>query len=411
MSEEPPRPPTIAVSAVRAQLERVLDSGPMRNSKRCQSLLRYVVEAAIEGRFDTVKERTIGVEVFGRGPGYDTNEDSVVRHAAVEVRKRLAQYYLDHEHELRIVLPQGGYVPEFRPPAPEGSAEAPVRARATRGRARAWWALAATAVAVGAGLAYWRPSAPSPLELFWAPVLKDRASVVVSVGQPTRVYNFGGSRSAELDARMVGLGSTPPEQAEALKRTTLTLDELAPAGKRYLFLGDSLCLLKVTTLLASHGKAYVVRGVEATAFQDLRGSPAVLIGLHNNRWTVGLVGNLRFYFARDAGGNDELHDRQHDDRPRWSRPLMAGDESVTEDYAIVTRVVDASTEETVISAAGLRHFGTLAAGDFLTSEAYMSEAFREAPPGWHRKNIQVVLNTHMVGGATGPPRVVATHFW
>jgi len=91
--------------------------------------------------------------------------------------------------------------------------------------------------------------------------------------------------------------------------------------------------------------------------------------------------------------------------------MLAGDESAIEDYAIVTRVVDASTEETVISAAGLRHFGTLAAGDFLTNEAYMREAFRDAPPGWYRKNIQVVLNTRMVGGAAGPPRVVATHFW
>jgi len=52
----------------------------------------------------------------------------------------------------------------------------------------------------------------------------------VSVGQPTRVYNFGGARSAELDTKMVGLGSTPPEQAEVLRRTTLTLGELAPPG-------------------------------------------------------------------------------------------------------------------------------------------------------------------------------------
>jgi hypothetical protein len=137
----------------------------------------------------------------------------------------------------------------------------------------------------------------------------------------------------------------------------------------------------------------------------------VLIGLNNNRWTTGLLGNLRYYFRRDANGNDELHDRQDDKQPRWSWPIVDSDERMTEDFAIVTRVVDPSTEQTVVAAAGLRHFGTLAAGDFLTNEAYMREAFQNAPPGWHEKNIQIVLRTRVVDGAAGPPKVVATHFW
>jgi hypothetical protein len=52
---------------------------------------------------------------------YDTNQDSVVRTKAAEVRKRLAQYYLEpeHQHELRLSLPAGCYVAGFR--APVGS--------------------------------------------------------------------------------------------------------------------------------------------------------------------------------------------------------------------------------------------------------------------------------------------------
>ena len=103
--------------AVREQLERLLGSPHFRTSRRCQSLLRYVVEAWLEGHPDRIKERIIGVEVFGREPDYDTNQDSVVRTTAAEIRKKLAQYYLDpeHEHELRVLLPQGSYLPEFRP--------------------------------------------------------------------------------------------------------------------------------------------------------------------------------------------------------------------------------------------------------------------------------------------------------
>jgi hypothetical protein len=131
----------------------------------------------------------------------------------------------------------------------------------------------------------------------------------------------------------------------------------------------------------------------------------------NGSARVGLGDGLRFYFRRDASGNDELRDRRHDERPRWSRPLLNGDQRLVEDYAIVSRAFDASTEKTVITAAGLRHLGTLAAGDFLTSEAYMHAAFRNAPPGWHRKNIQVVIHTRVVSGEAGPPQVVAMHLW
>src|SRR5262245_60389409 len=105
--------------AALAQLARILESPQFRSSKRCSLFLRYVVEKASERRLEGLKERTLGAEVFGRSPQYDTNQDPVVRTAAGEVRKRLAQYYLEpgHEDELRISLPAGSYVPEAHSPA------------------------------------------------------------------------------------------------------------------------------------------------------------------------------------------------------------------------------------------------------------------------------------------------------
>ena len=82
-----------------------------------------------------------------------------------------------------------------------------------------------------------------------------------------------------------------------------------------------------------------------------------------------------------------------------------------EEYAIVSRIFDAPTEKTVVSIAGMTFNGTTAAGEFLTNERYMREAFGRAPSGWNQKNIQVILKTTMMGGATGPPKVVATYFW
>src|SRR5438477_9899955 len=101
---------------IRNQLDRILAHPRFRNSKRYPALLRYVVETALEGRADSLKERTIGIEVFGREPDYDTNLDHTVRTSAGEVRKRLAQYYVesDRDQEIRIDLPAGSYVPQFR---------------------------------------------------------------------------------------------------------------------------------------------------------------------------------------------------------------------------------------------------------------------------------------------------------
>ena len=82
-----------------------------------------------------------------------------------------------------------------------------------------------------------------------------------------------------------------------------------------------------------------------------------------------------------------------------------------EEYAIVSRILDPTTEKTVIAVIGTTFFGTLAGSEFLTHPSYMEDVFRSAPADWRHKNIQVVLKAAMMGGATGPPRVIATYFW
>ena len=112
---EPPR----SVILVREQLRRLLAHPLFTNSKRYPVLLAYTVEQALDGNASELKERTIGVEAFGREPSYDVNLDPVVRITAAEVRKRLIQYYYnsDHAGELVIEMPVGSYVPTFRGPS------------------------------------------------------------------------------------------------------------------------------------------------------------------------------------------------------------------------------------------------------------------------------------------------------
>src|SRR5580700_10217272 len=104
---------------VREQLRRLVAHPLFTNSKRYPVLLTFTVEQTLLGNASELKERTIGIEAFGREPVYDVNLDPVVRTAAAEVRKRLSQYYYnpDHAGELVIELPIGSYVPIFREPA------------------------------------------------------------------------------------------------------------------------------------------------------------------------------------------------------------------------------------------------------------------------------------------------------
>src|SRR5438309_3256032 len=110
--------PQIAVHA-----EDILCSGPFRTSRQCQDLFRYVVEHSLAGSDDSLRERVIGIEVFGRAPDYDTADDPVVRLRAADIRKRLAQYYQAGKNEpgtWKIEIPTGSYKAQFH--RTEGSA-------------------------------------------------------------------------------------------------------------------------------------------------------------------------------------------------------------------------------------------------------------------------------------------------
>ena len=95
-------------------LRSVLDSPYFSKSKRYPALLEFAVRAALEDGSNPVKERTVGVQVFGRPANYDTGNDSVVRIAAGEVRRRTAAYFSEHsEAPVRIDIPVGCYKAEF----------------------------------------------------------------------------------------------------------------------------------------------------------------------------------------------------------------------------------------------------------------------------------------------------------
>jgi len=94
---------------------RISASSSLGRSRLMVDFLLYVVDRHIHDRSDEITEQQIGVLVFGRTEGYDTNEDNIVRSYARNLRKRIEEYFAKEgkREELLLQIPRGGYAPVF----------------------------------------------------------------------------------------------------------------------------------------------------------------------------------------------------------------------------------------------------------------------------------------------------------
>lgn len=400
----PSLPPDKA-DAVRTSLEQVLGSHLFRGSHRCQVLLRHVTEQTLAGETSGLKERTLGVEVFGRAPDYDTSQDPIVRASAAEIRKKLAQYYQEpgHESEARIELLSGSYVAEFH--FNGAAVVAPRRSHKRYGLITGGVVCVALLIlALTVALRSW---GRSDLDRLWAPLLSAPGQVLICVGQPV-AYNL---RSAQAQDAIQGFDVPEPPAGPPESRVILQ-EDLIILWDRYVALGDAVCLVHLTSLLERYRKPYRIRGERSTSFADLRDTPAVLIAAFDNPWTLRVAGQLRFTFRKDsAHATDMVHDRQHPENTEWKMTGAWPNWDITTDYAIVSRILDTTTDRPVLIAAGITQYGTMAAGEFLSNPEYFSEAVRQFPRDWPKKNLQIVLRVPVVHLTPGRPRVLATHVW
>jgi len=392
-------------AAVLQQLERLLQNPHFHKSKRFPVFLRFVVTEALAGRADNLKERTLGIEVFGKDPNYDTTEDPIVRVTAGEIRKRIAQYYQEpgHEHEIRVLLPSGSYAPHFcfaedakainqkEQAAPvEASLPNPVSAPAVH--TFSWGALVVTAavlaVAIGAGLA-WRTLHPPALEQFWAPFVKSPDPILFCIADQNQ-YSTITLRDAANPQRQTTLSD---------HMITVIIEDMNP-------------VVDIAGLLHTYGKSYRVQGESVTTLSDLRRSPSIFIGAYDNGWTLRLTSPLRFHFVN----NPEMtrfwiEDRNNPTKQDWLLERSHQDTGTYKDYAIVARLLDPNTDRFVVVAAGIARGGTVAAGEFLVDARHLDELALKAPKDWSRKNVEIVLETQVIDGRSGPPRIDEVYTW
>jgi hypothetical protein len=361
------------------------------------------------GEEELLKERSIGVEVFGRDPDYDTAGDPVVRVRATEVRKRLAQYYQEtgSSDDVRFEIPSGSYRAEFHWPGPKSDPELPAAIAPPK---RNRWVLPAAGILIAlvAAAIIFRPKpASAPLDVFWSPAIASPGPVLIYCGQPV-VYFL--SREVHEKYRP----TVPPDKQRGSYplvldgSATLRGTDVIPVTDQFVGIGNAHTAAMLAALFARRDKKVEIRYANDLSFSDLRSSPSVLIGGFSNLWTLEMTGQLRFVFEQEAGLR-RIRDRSAG--KTYQLQNIAPDGKTPEDYAVVSRLFDSATGQPLVSAAGITQYGTRAAGELLTDPGRLAAALRSAPQGWEKKNVQILLHTTVYRGTPAPPRVLETHVW
>jgi hypothetical protein len=404
--------------AVEKQLECILEHPTFRGSARSSRFLRYVVEYWLEEEHhgEQLKERTLGVALFGLDPAYDTTQNTVVRNAAVDVRKRLVLYYLEpgHADEIQIALHAGSYLPQISLPAEtdqqvgppdEGSKrehgeESTVQAEAIpnvsmlatkqlRQRNLAFLAvsvLISLAVGASAGILMWRHWSSqseskedlSSLNQFWQPVLNatpPEPTILVCVGQLSQVIDG---------------------------------EQVAP-------LGNAFAVADIARLFALEGAKSRIDVANAINAEQLQTSTVILIGGLDNIWTAMLTEPLRFHFLSQTDAASQktvwIEDRKNPGKRDWSISNLSQSPGEVNDYAIVARFKDPKTGQWRVVVSGVNDVGTNIASRILTGPNNIIELTKHLPAGWDSKNIEVVFRVKIVNGKFGYPEFVAYDIW
>jgi len=428
-------------TAVRAELEMMLKAPHFAQSHRCKDFLSYVVLQTLSGSANHLKERTIGISVFGRATDYDTGDDSIVRVTANEVRKRIDQFYRESRvaHTMQIELPKGAYVPEFRiqplqrvkeierDVAPDSSHQATVEGESgatsetpslvvgsevaakdqsplaligaheePRFRRGAVFALLLVLLlCVGATIfMIWRDRTQQTGPQVWEAFLHSNTPVLICVDThdlhlPNPASSSGGQKFVDL----------------VLHKQIISLD-------------DAAVISSMAAMLGKKGIPFRVVGAEQTSLTEFRRQPVILVGAIDNIWTIRLSQSLRYRIevANPPGsGSDKepiasIVDSQHAESAPWSVDLSIPFGAWKSDYAILARTDDTTTGVPVLIEAGLGNPGSVTASELITSGA-LERQLKSDPLCKGKANFEAVVGTAIIDTKPGPPHVLRLNCW
>lgn len=406
-----------AIPALRAHLRELAESSAFKGSRRSQQFLEHVVEKALTGRGDELKERNLGVELFGRDPSYDTGEDAIVRVTASDVRKRLQQYYSATGSKHRIELQAGSYTPNFHclpdaePPAPTPAPPPRWRGWVLRG------GLAVLIICAAALPVSWLWQRSRDLEGL-APIQTLPWSVLLQGGRQLQIVLADPDISA-----IQGLTGNPVSLSDYANRRYVGNPETLPAEKREamrLLMGvnvaavDASIVASISRLAGISPvrlKIVTARSLQLSAFKTdddfvILGSP------RSNPWSSLFEDQLDFEFVHDPQIDREIIRNKRARPGELARYVPTARGWATGySFATIALVANPNQAGNVLLVAGANAEGTEAAGQLLANSAQFAATLRShgIDPSGPPCHFQILLQVGTMAGSPSRLQVVACH--
>jgi hypothetical protein len=451
-----------SVAALRVHLREIVEGEAFRGSHRSAQFLTYIIDQALAGHFDSLKERMIGIELFGRSPSYDTSEDAIVRVTASDVRKRLLQHYGKYgsSSEFRITLPLGTYIPDisYEPSAKPASHPVPIDEKmhveapaafpgslqhldsssaakrvasltalepaapdpnldGARGATRKWLATAALLLFVN--LSLWAYFARRASTTAFAPPSVLPWSLLFSSAHPTHVI----TSDPDIFAIQILTHNTISVSDYANRRYLPEHTTLSPELKELcieLLSGDKASNIdaqitaEIGQLAQTYSRKINVEGARNLQFSDLKtddnfiflGSPA------SNPWTSIFESQLDFRFVSAPVPGGGLIRNVHPAANEQATYVPTARGGATGDsFALVSFVANPDQSGQVLLLSGLNREGTQAVGTLVTDPMRLAAAIRTCgiSPAGPLKHFQILLHVYTMAGSPSQFDVTACH--
>src|ERR1035441_2358021 len=397
------------------QVERILQHALFHQSARLTAFLRYIVDESLrQGSEGSTKERTLGVEVFGRRPDYDNNSDPIVRVTATSLRRKLAQYYYEDGHgdEIRIELPPGSYLPRFRRSQAEDIAAADQTELLNFEVSEAVPVAGETAIDMVEGNQ--ETQSPSTRPVAHLRIIAGILCLLFVAIAGLSVYRIWRKSHFPLDKFWIELVSSssrvlivmPVIGSDNIKGSDAQIRSVSVSPN--LSLEDTNIAVRIATQLVTHGGHYQLVSSSEVSLDELRTAPSVLIGALDNAWTIRLMRTLPFVFEEASDHRTgRIIDSSSGGKRSWAVDIDIPHTRIAHDYGIVARYTNRLTGEPVVVVAGISSQGTQAAGELLTSSEF--ETIRSLSQ--NTGNFEVVIETEAIDGHAGAPQIVAAKTW
>jgi hypothetical protein len=436
------------IVGLQLHLQEILEGAAFKGSPRSGQFLRHIVEEAIAGHFDSLKERVIGVEVFGRSPSYDTGEDAIVRVTASDVRKRLLQHYgrAGAHSVYRISMPSGSYVPKITREQPnaldfvshvEGPKstsadstdprQAPPEAKpisvaeipAIRISKRLPRPLVAISLAVAVSLivaiSLWNRSHQAgnrfAFDFPWSMLFNSQHSIQLITSDPNiaEIQGFTGGQISLSDYANHNYIPHPelltPEQ-NRFCHIILRGDKASTV--------DTPIAVSIAQLAQTRFKKLNVRAARNIQLSDLQTDDNfVLLGSpRSNPWSNILNDHLDFRFKYDkALAKEVVQNVNPHPGEQASYAATAPGWATGQSFAIIAFLQNPDQDGQALILAGENGEGTEAAGKLITDQAHLNEALRKCniSPGGPPHHFEILLRVNTLAGSPSHVEPLACH--